>query len=430
MSRRANAKAPLEWSPLTRTTRPGICAFAVAMAEAAVLLDGVVHNANWANAHGIPFFLFRSSMIAKGLHHSWERVTAARLVLRTRNDCRWLMHMDADAVVVDVERSPSQLLLLLEAETASSDVRPVMFTTCNSPLGAGFDCDHFCCGRAKRRTGCAVATTDDGPHSPYPCMINPSVFLLRNSAAGRALLHAWEAQQAEQRETFGEQHSINVLQMRQPDQIEVVGGQVMNTHSSFHSRLLAERDPHLAYDIALRIASFYHPTIAMDRRLNRTAYMRAALSAYGSPLDFSAPHAASDELREKLQRGVGECIDDPKAFICHGFATRYESKKGLVRRVAATRRARLEQLLRRNQPGLGYRRLDEAKPLVLKMHGGAARGAAGGAGGGGGGGGGAAAGGGGAGSASTTFVDTTSNQTTTMARGGRHHPNRQHRGET
>ena len=167
---------------------------------------------------------------------------------------------------------------------------------------------------------------DEGPASPYPCMINPAVFLLRNSASGRSLLRAWEAHQSDQKEVFGEQHSLNLLQQQRPELIEVVGGQVMNTHSSFGSRLLTTSDPRVAYDIALRISSSYMPFIAQDPRLNHSKYQQVALEAFGAPLDFKAPHSASDSLRDRLQNGLGECIEDPTAFVCHGFATRRTSR--------------------------------------------------------------------------------------------------------
>lgn len=356
--------APLEWRPLTRSAS-GICAFTVAIGEAASLLEGVVHNANWANAHRIPFLLFRKQTIAQGLHHNWERVSAARAMLRG-SDCNWLLHMDADAVVVNVDRSPEELLARLEAEVTASAPKPAMFATCNSPLGAGLDCDTLCCGRSKRRLDCPVQIMDEGPASPYPCMINPAVFLLRNSASGRSLLRAWEAHQSDQKEVFGEQHSLNLLQQQRPELIEVVGGQVMNTHSSFGSRLLTTSDPRVAYDIALRISSSYMPFIAQDPRLNHSKYQQVALEAFGAPLDFKAPHSASDSLRDRLQNGLGECIEDPTAFVCHGFATRPDIKVALVQRVARSCRSRIEQLLLQNQPGLGYRTLN--RPTAATLH--------------------------------------------------------------
>ena len=157
------------WQP----SRPSnaICVFTVAVSRSLELLAGIEHNANWAVAHDSSFTLFRTNMVSAGLHNSWQRVTAARGLL-SRDGCHWLMHIDADAVVVDVARGPLPLLHRMEAEAAITGVAtlPAMYTTCNSPLGRGLECDVFCCGRQRRRArrDCAVSLQDEGPSSPYP----------------------------------------------------------------------------------------------------------------------------------------------------------------------------------------------------------------------------------------------------------------------
>ena len=110
-----------------------------------------------------------------------------------------------------------------------------------------------------------------------------------------------------------------MLKELHPELIEVVGGQVMNTHTSFHRRLLSAENVHAAYDIALRTSTGYEPAAAEDKRLNRPLYERVALSAHGWPL-------ASARLRDQLNSGIGECALDPAAFICHGFARPMEIK--------------------------------------------------------------------------------------------------------
>lgn len=223
----------LEWHP-RHWSKPLICAFSVVVGDAVHLIIGAEHNANWIITHGGTFTLFRTQMIDDGLHHSWERVTAAGQLLRRREPpCEWVMHMDADAIVVDVARSPTPLLHQVLAEAAPAT--PAMITTCNSPLGRGLDCDIFCCGRAHQRPQrqrhspggrCTVGLQDEGPAAPFPCMINPAVFFLRNSPNGTALLQAWQAHQPTQRDTFGEQESLNLVKRRHPHLIEVIGGQV------------------------------------------------------------------------------------------------------------------------------------------------------------------------------------------------------------
>lgn len=158
----------VEWQPLVR--KHGICTFAVAVASARELLVGVVHNANWAVAHGGSFTLFLkpTNKVASN-NHMWDRVSQARRMMH-RPSCAWLMHIDADAVVAEVGRGPMGLLKWMEKEAVpdGNQQHPVMYTTCNSPLGRGLDCDADCCGRTRKRSGCAVGLRDVGPSVPYP----------------------------------------------------------------------------------------------------------------------------------------------------------------------------------------------------------------------------------------------------------------------
>lgn len=225
----------LEWLPQRHN---GICAFTTAIDSATSLLVGIEHNANWAVSHGCSFTLFRAPMAKAGVHHQWQKVLAAQRMLeahgpsgdhRGAHRCRWLFHLDADALVVDVERSPETVLRRLEADAAPA--RPVVFATCNSPLGGGSTCDTVCCVRARDGAGCcrpprgtaaggaaacSVGLHDVGPASPYPCMINSGVFFVRVGPAAAALVAAWVAKQDKNSEVFGEQASLNELKEATP----------------------------------------------------------------------------------------------------------------------------------------------------------------------------------------------------------------------
>ena len=299
------------------------------------------------------------------LESRWEKVAATRRMLHQETSCRWLLFLDADAIVVDVTRSPQQLLRQMEAE---ANPATVMYAACNSPIGRGLNCDTDCCGRAKRRTGCHVGLRDGGPAIPYPCLINSGVYFIKAGAAGRALLKTWEGHQKTQRENYGEQEGLNIVKEAHPDLIEVVGGQVMNTHSSFHSRMLSFWRPEVAYDIALRLSTGYEPSIPtpgfpqgknvpLDTRLNVSLYQEAAIAVYGLPL-------GSNALLHSLDLAIGECVSDRSAFICHPFARPEDWKQKLVTKVATAKRAQLERLLADWRNG-SYAPADRAAKLHL-----------------------------------------------------------------
>jgi hypothetical protein len=355
-----------EWHPRVHN---GICAFTVAVGESSELRASITHNANWAVAHGCSFTLFRTKMASTAVHGQWEKVHALEKILAQRSErgCQWLLFIDADAVVSDVQRSPEPRLRKMEEEAAPG--QPVLFAACNSPLGRGLNCDIFCCGRQRQlgshtradahlpRPGCGVGLHEVGPASPYPCMINSGVFFVRAThAEAQPLVKEWLAKQGSQSQIFGEQASLNELKEAWPTKIEVVGGQVMNTHTSFHRRMLrtegAREVGRLAYDIALRISSHYEPTPANDERLNRSAYEAAALTYFERPLTSRA-------LRESLTESLGECIHGPSSFICHPFASSPDRKQAIARHVARARRPRLEELLRAQQQ-LPYVTLEDA----------------------------------------------------------------------
>ena len=218
----------ITWVPRSHN---GGCAFAAAVGESAILTASIEHNANWANAHGTSFTLFRKPSVVTGVHPQWEKVSALRQLLQ-RESCRWLMHIDSDAVVTDVEKSPTALLAEMQAEAAPAS--PLVYASCNSPLGRGFDCDVFCCGRAKQSaatsgsssggsegrgrasssgktsSSCTVGLHDVGPASPYPCMINSGVFFVRNvGALTSSLVEAWWDKRRTHAEVFGEQASVS-----------------------------------------------------------------------------------------------------------------------------------------------------------------------------------------------------------------------------
>ena len=355
------------WRPTTHTT--SLCVFSTAIGQSVDLLDGVVHNANWAVAHGATFTLFRGRSAGSNVHLQWEKVIAAQSMLR-RAECKYIMHIDADAIVADIERAPLLLLNKLIEEAKPS--APIMFATCNSPLGRQHDCDTLCCGRArdgascckpphKRPPRCAVALEDDGPGSPYPCMINSGVWFLRNTPAATDLLSAWAAKRSKNPEIFGEQASLNEIKASRPEDIEIVGAQVMNTPAAFHKRMMRrgagnEKLGRAAYDLALRVTSGYEPTVEMDKRLNKTLYSLAAMHFHGAPL-------GSSKLQELLTSSVGECASDPSAFICHPFARPIEMKQALTSMVSKRSRSRLEELLHTQQ--LGFRSMQDVQSESL-----------------------------------------------------------------
>lgn len=342
----------LEWRPPERT-HSGICVYSIAVGRASDLFEGITHNANWAVAHGASFTLFRSR-VARQQHPSWEKAFRARELV-SRPECAWVLHIDADAVVVGVKRSPSDVLESMRIEAAPAD--PALYAACNSPIGRGLDCDRFCCGRAvSRRTiekRCPVGLMDQGPAAPFPCLINSGVFFVRGGPRGRALVEAWVSKRKNGSDAvedpFWEQECLNLVKIDQDDWIEVVGGQVLNTHAMFNPRLLRSQSPAAAFDVALRISTGYEPSVESDKRLNHTLYALAAKEAFGFPL-------GSEALLDRLHSGVGECASDPGAFICHAFAMHPEVKLGLARAVAKAKRPELERLLRGEY--LEYRALD------------------------------------------------------------------------
>lgn len=347
----------IEWRPHA-ARHVSICAYTTAVGEAAALRATLEHNANWAVAHGATFSLFRLAMAAPGLHSQWEKVHATKRMLE-RPECAWSMHIDADAIVVDVTRSPAAILSRLEEESVPA--HPAIFATCNSPLGRGYDCDVFCCGRAQSRGTECVGLHDLGPESPYPCMINSGVYFVRRGEASRQLVRSWEAKQSVHPEIFGEQASLNELKSAHPELIEVVGGQVMNSHTAFESRMLeAGGVGRTAYDIALRLTSGYQPGPFHDARLNASAYRRTARSWFGRP--------PGGDLKSSLQEDVGACARDPRAFICHPFARPIHMKRALAEAVAhdEARRAQLTHLLR-TQQRVPYRSIEEASNATARM---------------------------------------------------------------
>ena len=329
-------------------------------------MRAVEHNANWAMLHGCSFTLFHSHMVEDAdLESRWEKVAATRRMLHHESSCRWLLFLDADAIVVDVARGPEELLRRMEAEASSSTV---MYAACNSPIGRGLNCDTVCCGRAVRRTGCDVGLRDGGRAIPYPCLINSGVYFIKSGSAGLALLREWEGHQRTMRDNFGEQESLNIVKESHPELIEVVGGQVMNTHSSFHSRMRAFRRPEVAYDIALRLSTGYEPSIPtpgfpqgqnvpLDRRLNVTLYQEAALEVYGHALGSRA-------LLNSLDAAIGECVRDRSAFLCHPFARPEVWKQKLAAKVATAKRSQLERLLSETRNG-SYVPVEQATSLHM-----------------------------------------------------------------
>ena len=194
-------------------------------------------------------------------------------------------------------------------------------------------------------------------------MINPGVFYLRSTPSAHSLLRQWESRQSSEAGTYDEQEALNLLKEAHPQLIEVVGAQVMNTHAAFHRRLQRTAHPAIAYDLALRLSTSYHPTVwggPIDERLNLTRYDEMARSTRGLPL--------SDALKANFQEDIGGCARDQHAFICHAFARPLHMKQLLVRTVAQSRRAQLEQMLRTRNQGEQYLTLENAQPVDFRPH--------------------------------------------------------------
>ena len=137
--------------------------------------------------------------------------------------------------------------------------------------------------------------------APIPCEINAGVFLVRNSAASRALVRAWH-EGSQHPNVPTEQSRLNDLKRAHAHrgQIEIVGAQVFNTHTSFHSWMRASADPEATYGLSFWLSTEAQHWSAegqhqrggpeatrriesqlLDLGLNASEYRRAALEAYG-----------------------------------------------------------------------------------------------------------------------------------------------------
>lgn len=344
----------ITWRP---TRHNSICAYTHALGPVRALLAGVEHNANWATAHGCTFTLFTRRLGNEPeLHASWEKVRGAQSLLE-RPVCQWLLHMDADAIVRDVTRSPLELLERMQQEVVAGATPPVFFTSCNSPLGRGLECSagpaptDVCCGRSRKTKGCAIGQFDDGPDAPFPCLINSGVFFVHNTAKARRMVDEWYTYRCRTKGTRGapcnregtrgddpfyEQEALNQIKQAEPGRIEIVGGQAFNTHSSFSSSMLHTADPAAIFNLALRLSTGYEPE--GGKPLNSTRYAPIARDTFGEPF-------GSAQLQRRFDDDVGPCAHDPHSFICHGFARPAAMKQQLLMTVARQARPTLEKML-------------------------------------------------------------------------------------
>ena len=115
-----------------------------------------------------------------------------------------------------------------------------------------------------------------------------------------------------------------MLKEAHPELIEVVGGQVMNTHTSFHRRMLHAEEAHAAYNIALRTSTGYEASLARREPVHahphpllhrvtglccaRTAECRRRPAAQSNPLrarrDLGLWRAGGAPLEECVPIGV------------------------------------------------------------------------------------------------------------------------------
>ena len=206
--------------------------------------------------------------------------------------------------------------------------------------------------------GCSADGTLRQPGlAPVPCEINSGVFLVRNSAAGRALVRAWH--EGSQHPDVREQGRLNDLKRAHAHrgQIEIVGAQVFNTPTSFHSWMRASADPEATYGLSFWLSTEAQHWLArgqhqkggpeatrriesqlVDLGLNASEYRRAALEGYGVPM-------GSSDLMGWLLSAPGACARDEDAFICHAFGMPGTWKELMMRMVAREHRPTLDARL-------------------------------------------------------------------------------------
>eukprot|EP00466_Bigelowiella_natans_P004920 jgi/Bigna1/81105/fgenesh1_pg.77_\ len=360
------------WLPRHENRSEKICVFSVAVGRRTLkFYRGIEMNANWANLHGHSFTLFNTKA-TQDLHPTWEKVAVRReggeggsekdrgplmltattisliatkrrlrkeltpigMVAATKkllremeesdiNDddgvieskrgamggsglrCPWILYIDADAIVAGIDVNPFNLLTRMETQ------------------GGG------------ATSSCPVGLREQGPASPFPCLINSGVYFIRNVPESHTLVDRWFEKHAEsddaREDPYWEQEALNILKEEAPSLIEVVGGQVMNTHSSFHHRFHSSQNAGVAFDIALRVSTGFEPSIEKDARLNHTLYQNVAMEVFGAKL-------SSKKLIENLRDNEGECSEDPKvvatAFICHAFARPLPHKRSKLHSIA------------------------------------------------------------------------------------------------
>ena len=336
------------------------------------LMSGVVNNANWALSHGSSFTLFNHRM-SENADLQWEKVFAAQRMAKDER-CDWNLFMDIDAIVRNIKKSPYKLLNNLLADLHSHGASPDMIATCNSPLGNGHSCDTFCCQRAyqlpsgdpvpggplttptnQRRIpqDCSVGQFDGGPASPYPCLINSGVWFLRGGQPGEILVAKWMSLIKENNMTFGEQNALNLVKAQYPSIIDVVGGQVMNTHASFNRDWAKEGiiRKRVAYDIALRVSSGFEPNVNQDENLNHTLYDEVARSVWNYGI------GSKQQLQELLLSPEQPCLKDAGNFVCHTFAMPDYVKAMIAHRVLLSNMPALRSRLSSEQ-GMNFSYVD------------------------------------------------------------------------
>ena len=290
-----------------------------------------------------------------------------------RKECEWLFFLADDAVVSEIGRGPRGILSWMEHANPASN-RTAMYSSCFSPLGHALECDTGCCRAEGTRSGCGSRLHGEASRASDLCKINGGVFFLRNAPVAHSLLHGWEKYQIGSYDGHSTRQALNLLREAQPMLIGVVGGQVMNTHSVFHSGMLRSANPAVTYDIALRLSTSNDVSSPKGPRpgknatkdavrsvmngVNLTLYNEVALSSFGHPIGST--------LRRSFEQDIGRCPHDPDIFICHAFGRPMPMKVALVRTIANDRRPQLEQMVREREQGDDY--LTAAQAMAASQH--------------------------------------------------------------
>ena len=236
-----------EWTPPVRS-KPTVCVLSVAanmMKQGTWAPIAAEINLNWCLLQGYRFTLVTRRLTRAGsVRVHWDKPRAALLMAqRGEEECAWIFHLDADAVVHGIH---STLAALINQHVLSQ--HGLIFTS------------HTPTTLHAERAGCPCSQALDcrGPAlrselHEQPCYINSGVFLVRNgisSSGGVDMLRRWAladfadvlkngthpdvASRVRRRcqllspERSSEQTCANTLKLLWPHRVRIVPSSVMN----------------------------------------------------------------------------------------------------------------------------------------------------------------------------------------------------------